>query len=117
VLHADPGRPAKIDLVFARPYTISPPWQETAATPPRIDDRFWGRSPRSEEIQLGPLVLLPRRRRNLLDIKERHQQRTHWDPCSSQACSGRQMSVSDLSGSPSGMPYLLADRLNDLCRK
>jgi hypothetical protein len=33
--------PAKIDLLFARPHPVQPPWQVTASTLPRLDDHFW----------------------------------------------------------------------------
>ena len=33
--------PVKVDLIFAQPHGILPPWHVTAATLPGIDDHFW----------------------------------------------------------------------------
>lgn len=41
MLHADPGRPVKVDLLFSRPHQPEGPWQVTASTLAGIDDHFW----------------------------------------------------------------------------
>jgi hypothetical protein len=33
--------PVKVDLIFAEPHDLLPPWQVAAATLPGIDDHFW----------------------------------------------------------------------------